>query len=320
MSRQPRSEPGLGHERTESSRRSISTSRGSRSAATSIHYQPYRRPQRAMSTSPDVAIGTIERVDPQGKSHPICRAAQRRDPSCAWAPNDRLYAYSCDRTGDIVSVEALPPAWRAIEKTVHETIAGPRPASPTLWSPRTEAIYFLDSSKATIGVIDAAGQRARCAALDRCWPTRCRRPRVSPSRPISPCSSSPTRIRATAGRSRSPPMARSKMASRSTGLSCRRPRVLAWQSEHTAARWKIQIGMVYFATPLGYSDRHAKRPHGGNSEPADSRRRAADGHHFCRDRRQNWLYAAQDGKLYRRPVKVTGANAWTVVKPPKPTL
>jgi hypothetical protein len=35
---------------------------------------------------------------------------------------------------------------------------------------------------------------------------------------------------------------------------------------------------------------------------------------------QNWLYASQDGKLFRRLVKVTGANAWTVVKPPKPTL
>ncbi len=35
---------------------------------------------------------------------------------------------------------------------------------------------------------------------------------------------------------------------------------------------------------------------------------------------QNWLYVAQDGKLFRRPVKVTGANAWTIVKPPKPTL
>jgi hypothetical protein len=35
---------------------------------------------------------------------------------------------------------------------------------------------------------------------------------------------------------------------------------------------------------------------------------------------QNWIYVAQDGKLFRRPVKVTGANAWTVVKPPKPTL
>lgn len=35
---------------------------------------------------------------------------------------------------------------------------------------------------------------------------------------------------------------------------------------------------------------------------------------------QNWLYVAQDGKLFRRPVKVAGANAWTVIKPPKPTL
>ena len=34
----------------------------------------------------------------------------------------------------------------------------------------------------------------------------------------------------------------------------------------------------------------------------------------------NWIYVLQDGKLFRRPVKVTGANAWTVVKPPKPTL
>ena len=33
-----------------------------------------------------------------------------------------------------------------------------------------------------------------------------------------------------------------------------------------------------------------------------------------------WIYVAQGFKLYRRPVKVTGANAWTLVKPPKPTL
>jgi gluconolactonase len=33
-----------------------------------------------------------------------------------------------------------------------------------------------------------------------------------------------------------------------------------------------------------------------------------------------WIYVAQGRKLFRRRVKVTGANAWTVVKPPKPTL
>jgi hypothetical protein len=34
----------------------------------------------------------------------------------------------------------------------------------------------------------------------------------------------------------------------------------------------------------------------------------------------NWLSAAEGGKLFRRPVKVTGTAAWQVVKLPKPPL
>jgi enterochelin esterase-like enzyme len=41
---------------------------------------------------------------------------------------------------------------------------------------------------------------------------------------------------------------------------------------------------------------------------------------FAGNENANWIYVAQDGKLFRRHVKVIGANAWTVVKPPKPTL
>jgi enterochelin esterase-like enzyme/sugar lactone lactonase YvrE len=41
---------------------------------------------------------------------------------------------------------------------------------------------------------------------------------------------------------------------------------------------------------------------------------------FAANENASWIYVAQDGKLFRRHVKVTGANAWTVVKPPKPTL
>jgi len=79
-------------------------------------------------------------------------------------------------------------------------------------------------------------------------------------------------------------------------------------------------GMVYFATALGIqicmqNGRVAEilnppEP-GGGPLTAITFSQAGD---------QNWLYAAQGGKLYRRPVKVTGANAWTLVKPPKPTL
>jgi hypothetical protein len=79
-------------------------------------------------------------------------------------------------------------------------------------------------------------------------------------------------------------------------------------------------GNVYFATPIGIqvamqNGRIAEilnppMPGGG---PLAAMTFAGSGD-------QNWLYVVQGGKLFRRPVKVTGANAWTVVKPPKPML
>lgn len=79
-------------------------------------------------------------------------------------------------------------------------------------------------------------------------------------------------------------------------------------------------GMVYFATPLGIQIAmqngriveilNLPIPGGGPLTAIT----------FAQIGDQNWLYAAQDRMLFRRPVKVTGANAWTVVKPPKPTL
>lgn len=79
-------------------------------------------------------------------------------------------------------------------------------------------------------------------------------------------------------------------------------------------------GEVYFATPLGIqismqNGRIAEilNPPIPGGEPLTAIT-------FDQIGDQNWLYAAQGGRLYRRPVKVTGANAWTVIKPPKPTL
>ena len=79
-------------------------------------------------------------------------------------------------------------------------------------------------------------------------------------------------------------------------------------------------GNAYFATPIGIQVAmqngrimqilNPPMPGGG---PLAAMTFAVSGD-------QNWLYVVQDGKLFRRPVKVTGANAWTVVKPPKPTL
>ncbi len=79
-------------------------------------------------------------------------------------------------------------------------------------------------------------------------------------------------------------------------------------------------GMVYFATPLGVQIcmqngrvveiLNPPIPDGGLLTAIT----------FASSANQNWLYVAQDKQLFRRPVKVTGATAWTVVKPPKPTL
>jgi sugar lactone lactonase YvrE len=79
-------------------------------------------------------------------------------------------------------------------------------------------------------------------------------------------------------------------------------------------------GQVYFATPLGIQ---VAMQNGRIVEilnppvPGGGRLTAIT---FAGSGDQNWLYVMQDGKLFRRPVKVTGANAWTIVKPPKPSL
>jgi len=79
-------------------------------------------------------------------------------------------------------------------------------------------------------------------------------------------------------------------------------------------------GAVYFATPVGIQVcmqngrvMEILNPPVAGGAPLTAIAFAGSGEN-------KWLYVAQGGKLYRRPVKVTGANAWTVVKPPKPTL
>jgi len=79
-------------------------------------------------------------------------------------------------------------------------------------------------------------------------------------------------------------------------------------------------GMVYFATPLGIQIAMQNGRIVEILNPPITGGGPLTAITFAGDGEQNWLYVAQGGKLFRRPVKVTGANAWTVVKPPKPTL
>jgi len=77
------------------------------------------------------------------------------------------------------------------------------------------------------------------------------------------------------------------------------------------------LGQVYFATPLGIQICEANgRVSQILNPPAPG---AVTGVTFA-GQGANWLYITTGGKLFRRPVKVTGAKSWEPAKPPKPPL
>jgi len=90
--------------------------------------------------------------------------------------------------------------------------------------------------------------------------------------------------------------------------------------DHVCAVAEDSNGMVYFATALGIQIAMQNGRIAEILNPPIPGGGAVTALTFAGVGDQNWLYVAQDGRLFRRPVKVTGANAWTVVKPPKPTL
>lgn len=77
------------------------------------------------------------------------------------------------------------------------------------------------------------------------------------------------------------------------------------------------IGQVYFATAVGIQVCEANGRVAmilNPPEPGSVHAIAFGGKEL------NWLYAAEGGKLFRRPVKVTGTGVWRTVRLPKPPL
>jgi gluconolactonase len=77
------------------------------------------------------------------------------------------------------------------------------------------------------------------------------------------------------------------------------------------------IGQVYFATPLGIQGAEANGRIGMILNPPEQG--AVTSLAFA-GKDLNWLYVTENNKLFRRPVKVTGAAAWAPIKLPKPPL
>ncbi|MGA2752801.1 MAG: alpha/beta hydrolase-fold protein [Terracidiphilus sp.] len=258
----------------------------------------------------DSNAGNIERVDANGK---ITQFAEPPNDTSILrvGANDRLYTYS-PSTGDIVSSN-VATGTASDQKTIARNMA----AVVDFVVTETSTIYFLDGSAATIGVIDSSGQ-SRVALHWTELGGKMAAPRglaLSPDQSMLVVTDTVSRyswsfqIAADGTLENGEPFYR---------LELPETTVMSWQSGTRGAVEDVN-GMVYFVTPLGIQIAMQ------NGRVAEILNPPVPGAPitaitFAGTGDASWLYVAENGKLYRRPVKVTGANAWTVVKPPKPTL
>jgi gluconolactonase len=77
------------------------------------------------------------------------------------------------------------------------------------------------------------------------------------------------------------------------------------------------IGQVYFATAVGVQVCEAN---GRVAQILNPPEHGTISNLAFAGRDLNWLYVAEGGKLFRRPVKVKGVAAWAPLKPPRPPL
>jgi sugar lactone lactonase YvrE len=77
------------------------------------------------------------------------------------------------------------------------------------------------------------------------------------------------------------------------------------------------IGQVYFATPMGVQMCEAN---GRMAAVFNSPEHGGVSSVVFAGKKMDWMYVAEGGKLFRRPVKVSGVGPGTLVKLPKPPL
>jgi len=77
------------------------------------------------------------------------------------------------------------------------------------------------------------------------------------------------------------------------------------------------IGQAYFATPIGIQVCEAN---GRMAEVLNSPVIGGVTSFVFAGEKLDWMYVAEGGRLFRRPVKVTGVSSGILVKLPKPPL
>jgi sugar lactone lactonase YvrE len=252
----------------------------------------------------DPVAGTVERVGPDGNVSEI--AGLPKDTSVLrMGANDRLYSYSQNNRCIVSSSIATGVASdQKIVARIPLTIVDFAIAQNGM-------IYFLDGVTAEIRMIDPSGQpelpflngqMATAGGLA-----------LSPDQSMLVVTDSESRyswsfqIAADGTPVNGEPFYR---------LELPETTMQSWRSG-TRGVVEDANGQVYFATELGIQ---IAMQNGRVAEILNAPGTPITAFTFAASGDSNWLYVAEGARLYRRPIKVTGANAWTVAKPPKPTL
>jgi len=169
-------------------------------------------------------------------------------------------------------------------------------------------IYFVDAEKKTVGLVDASGKvRVVYAGGELAAPSGLA---LSGDQAILVVSDEQSRfswsfqIAADGGLQNGEPFYRLQAPE------------AGWMSGVRGAA-EDSNGLVYFATPMGIQVCEAN---GRMAEVLNSPEIGGVSSFVFAGAKLDWIIVAQGGKVFRRPVKVAGVAAWTVVKLPKPPL
>jgi gluconolactonase len=178
-------------------------------------------------------------------------------------------------------------------------------------------IYFADAANKTIGYIDRSGRpRVVDHAREMALPTGLG---ISPDQAMLVVTDAQSKyqwsfqIAPDGSLVNGEPFYR--METPDTGWRLEKPET-AWM---TGAKEVIEdtTGQVFFATPVGIQ---MCEQNGRVSDILNPPEVGEISSITFAGRDMNWLYAAEGGKLFRRPVKVSAAPVDAVIKPPKPRL
>ncbi|MCU1328592.1 MAG: putative esterase [Bryobacterales bacterium] len=254
----------------------------------------------ALATAPDGRVfysntDTIFSADASGKEAPFKVTGGAT--ALRMGADGRLYASQTGRRR-VVSYGAGPD-----EKIVAEGVI-----ATDLVLTSKNAIYYVDPATHTVGLIDASGQKRNVL----------NNPAISLMTSVG---LTPDQAMLIVG-DRDRRFQWSYQIMPDGGIANGEPffRVDLWEASATSDMRAIasdSIGQIYFATPLGiqYCEQNGRCAGIVNKPTSAPVRAMAFG-----GQELDYLYVASGNAVYRRPVKIKGSAAWSVVKPPQPPL